>query len=64
MISGERDPVGGKAAVEKVAAEYRRLEFTDVTAKIVPGDRHEILNEDDREKVYAYLADWIGAHVK
>ncbi|MBQ3815320.1 MAG: lysophospholipase [Clostridia bacterium] len=64
VISGERDPVGGKAAVEKVAAEYRRLEFTDVTAKIVPGDRHEILNEDDREKVYAYLADWIGAHVK
>ncbi len=64
VMSGELDPVGGKTAVEKVAAEYRRLEFTDVTAKIWPGDRHEILNEDDREEVMAFLADWIAARVK
>ena len=64
VISGELDPVGGKAAVEKVAGEYRSLEFTDVTAKIYPGDRHEILNEDDRAEVMAYLADWIAARVK
>ena len=64
VMSGEFDPVGGVAAVEKVAAEYRGLEFTDVTAKIWPGDRHEILNEDDREEVMTYLADWIGARVK
>ena len=64
VISGELDPVGGKAAVEKVAGEYRSLEFTDVTAKICPGDRHEILNEDDRAEVMAYLADWIAARVK
>ncbi len=60
VISGELDPVGGKDAVGKLAAAYRRLEFTDVTEKIFPGDRHEILNENDREAVYAYIAAWLG----
>ncbi|MBQ3706490.1 MAG: alpha/beta hydrolase [Clostridia bacterium] len=64
VISGELDPVGGKTAVRKVAAEYRRLGFTDVTEKIVPDDRHEILNEDDREEVCAYLAAWILERVR
>ena len=64
VMSGELDPVGGKTAVEKVAAEYHKLEFTDVSAKVWPGDRHEILNEDDREEVMTYLADWIMARVK
>ncbi len=59
VISGELDPVGGKAAVEKVAGEYRRLGFSDVTGKVFEGDRHEILNEDDREEVYAFISDWL-----
>jgi alpha-beta hydrolase superfamily lysophospholipase len=27
------------------------------------GDRHEILNEIDREEVYQYLLDWLEAHL-
>ena len=64
VISGENDPIGGKAAVEKVAAQYRGLDFTDVTAKVVDGDRHEILNEDDREEVYAYIYDWMEQRIR
>lgn len=64
VISGECDPVGGKNAVEKVAQEYRRLDFTDVTAKIFPGDRHEILNENDRDEVYAFLFAWMNGRVR
>ena len=64
VISGANDPVGGKSAVEKVAAQYRGLDFTDVTAKVVDGDRHEILNEDDREEVYAYILGWLGQRIR
>ena len=64
VASGERDPVGGRKAVEKVAAQYRRLELTDVTAKVFPGDRHEILNEKDRDEVRAYLLGWLNARIR
>lgn len=64
LISGEVDPVGGKRAVEKLAARYRELDFADVTEKIFPGDRHEILNEVDRADVYAYIAGWMEKRIR
>ena len=64
VVSGADDPIGGAKAVKKVWAEYRSLGFTDVTARSFPGDRHEILNENDRETVYAYLADWADARIR
>lgn len=63
-VSGESDPVGGKRAVEKLAARYRKLDFADVTEKIFPGDRHEILNEKDRSDVYAYIAGWMEKRIR
>ena len=64
ITSGEKDPVGGKAAVEKVAALYRKLDFSDVTAKVFPGDRHEILNERDKAAVYQFIGDWIEKRIR
>lgn len=64
IVSGELDPVGGKRAVEKLAARYRQLDFADVTEKIFPGDRHEILNERDRAEVYAYIAGWLEKRIR
>ncbi len=64
LISGEVDPVGGKRAVEKLAARYRELDFADVTEKIFPGDRHEILNEVNRADVYAYIAGWMEKRIR
>ena len=61
VVSGAEDPVGGSAAVAKVAAQYRSPGLTDVTDKVFPGDRHEILNENDREAVYEYLCGWLLA---
>ena len=58
IISGEEDPVGGKAACQKVKAVYDGIGMTDVTLKLYPRDRHEILNEVDRETVYKDLYDW------
>ena len=64
IVSGELDPVGGKRAVEKLAARYRHLDFADVTEKIFPGDRHEILNERDRADVCAFIAEWLEKRIR
>ena len=59
IISGEEDPVGGKEACTRVKAAYDNIGMTDVTLKLYPGDRHEILNENDRGSVYKDIYDWI-----
>ncbi len=53
LISGGKDPCGlfGRGVIN-VADELAKVGI-DPEVIIYPGDRHEILNEDDREKVYA-----------
>ena len=60
FIAGGDDPVGsyGKG-VEKCAAEFRKAGMEQVSCKIYPLDRHEILNEINREEVFTDVADWI-----
>lgn len=60
VISGSDDPVGGTKGVKKIAAQYRRLGFTDVTERIIEGNRHEILFEADAEATIGYIADWLS----
>lgn len=59
LVSGEQDPVGsyGKG-VREVYDHLRAQGLADVTLKLYPGLRHEILNEDSRQEVYKDLADW------
>ena len=54
LLSGTDDPVGnyGKG-VQKVFRRLRNAGVKDVSIKLYEGDRHEILNEADREQVYA-----------
>lgn len=59
VISGGDDPVGGKSAVPRIAFQYRRYGFTDVTERILADDRHEILFEVDAPDTIAYIADWL-----
>lgn len=61
ITSGELDPVGGEKACKAVLAKYKGLGMEDVTLKLYPGDRHEILNENDREQVYEDLGDWFDS---
>ncbi len=60
VVSGEKDPVGdfGKGP-RLVAQSYLNTGLTDVTLKLFPDDRHEILNELDREAVDRFLLHWI-----
>ena len=65
VTSGEADPVGeyGKA-VKTVFSEYETLGIKDVTLKLYPEDRHEILNEVDRQQVFSDIFEWINARIK
>ena len=60
FISGEMDPVGdlGKG-VKKAYESFRRAGVKDVSIKLYPGLRHEILNEKESAQVCADIWAWI-----
>jgi len=60
FIAGEEDPVGdcGKG-VKAAFATFDKAGVKDLTCKLYPGLRHEILNEDCRQKVYEYILKWL-----
>ena len=62
FVSGEEDPVGdyGEGVIHaKNALVKAGLE--NVSMKLYPGDRHEILNETDREVVYNDIYEWLDS---
>ena len=65
LISGSEDPVGsyGKG-VKEAFALYKKAGLTDIQMKLYEGDRHEVLNELDREQVYQDLLEWLGSRMK
>ena len=65
FIAGGDDPVGpyGKG-VQKAAEAFRKAGMQDVSVKIYPLARHEILNEINREEVYRNVSDWITEKMK
>ncbi len=64
FVAGEDDPVGAKGeGVKKVYREFRELGLQEVSMKLYEGDRHEILNELDRQVVYQDLANWFSHHL-
>lgn len=60
FASGDRDPVGdmGKG-VTKAYEQFVNAGIKDVTLRIYENDRHEILNELDRDMVYRELLQWM-----
>jgi len=60
FISGEMDPVGDLGKGVRLAYEsFRKAGVKDVSLKLYPGLRHEILNEKERETVCADIWAWI-----
>lgn len=59
FIAGEDDPVGdfGKG-VKKAYKEYVALGMNDVSLKLYPGLRHEILNEAEKERVFGDIYEY------
>lgn len=60
MIAGQEDPVGDYGrGVEKAYRLYMDHGLQNVQLKLYENDRHEILNETDRELVYGDVYRWI-----
>ena len=60
LVSGQDDPVGnfGKS-VEELHCFYKKRGIENVQLKLYKEDRHEILNELDKEVVYEDVYNWI-----
>lgn len=60
FVAGAEDPVGnyGKG-VEQVCRSFREAGMENVQIKLYPNDRHELLNEADKEDVYGDIYRWI-----
>jgi len=60
-ISGEKDPVtGGEAGLQSVIEDLKKYGYSDIQNIVYPGMLHEVLNEPDKEKVYADVIKFIG----
>jgi alpha-beta hydrolase superfamily lysophospholipase len=60
IAAGEADPVnGGLTLLTPLTDRYEAAGLTDITVRIYPEARHEILNETNRDEVIAELNRWI-----
>ena len=63
FFAGDQDPVGAMGkGVKKVAGWFREVGMKEVTVKLYPGGRHEMLNETNRDEVFADVAAWLETH--
>jgi len=64
FIAGGDDPVGsyGKGVLQAAEA-FRKAGMMDVTVKIYPLCRHEILNEINKEEIYQDVSGWIAEKI-
>mgnify|MGYP002671989494 FL=1 len=64
IVSGADDPVGDCGeGVKKVYNMFQEAGSEDVTWKLYENDRHEILNETDRQQVYEDLLAWMNVRI-
>ena len=65
FTAGKDDPVGsfGKG-VKKVCRQYRRAGIKDIKLRLYENDRHEILQETDRRRVFADIYHWMKKHME
>ena len=60
LAAGTDDPVGNFGrGVRKIYDQYRTSGLQDVTLRFYDGDRHELLNETDRQQVAEDILEWL-----
>ena len=60
LISGGSDPVENNGyGVKKVYKLYKKANISDVTLKIYPNLRHDILRETNSKNIMEYIYNWI-----
>lgn len=64
IVSGAQDPVGGLGKGVMVVYEmYKDMGIQDLTYKLYENDRHEILNETDKQMVFEDLLAWMNVRI-
>lgn len=64
MIAGSDDPVGSYGeGVKKVFESYKAHGIKDISMKLYEKDRHEVLNELDKDIVYSDVFNWLEGHI-
>lgn len=65
FMSGDMDPVGdyGKG-VERAYKAFCDAGLRDVSMRLYPGGRHEMLNEINRKQVYQDILDWLNSKME
>lgn len=64
IVSGEQDPVGGLGKGVKQSYDlYKDAGMLDLTYKMYENDRHEILNETDKQIVFEDLLAWMNVRI-
>lgn len=64
IVSGQDDPVGDMGeGVKKVYYKYEKAGMKDITYKLYENDRHELLNELDKDVVFADILSWMEVHI-
>ena len=59
VMSGENDPVGSCGiGVKHFVDDLKTTGHNNVTCKLYKGDRHELINEPDRQTVYQDILAW------
>ena len=60
FVSGCKDPVGNMAkGVLRCIDAFKRSGMKDITIKLYPEGRHEMLNERNKAEVYQDILDWL-----
>lgn len=60
IVAGDSDPIGKYSKdIKRLFNQYKKYEIKNVTCKIYPHMRHEILNEVDRDKVINDIVDFL-----
>lgn len=64
IASGEEDPVGNYGEdVKKLYINFCDIGMEDVSMRLYPNDRHELLNETDRQQIYQDIWQWIYSKI-
>ena len=65
FVAGGDDPVGGYGkGVRQAADAFRKVGMKNVSLRIYPMCRHEILNEINREEIYGNILQWMNEVLK
>ncbi len=62
LASGMDDPLSNKGKdIRLIAEKYRKFGVENVTVKLYPGARHEIINEPNKDEVIGDMINWLKA---